>query len=305
MQDTLHPVMLTNETYDLFGLASSGDTSSVTSSPASADGLSHCGSPASLTTIRSGPEAAPASPSAPQGNGKATRTSDTYGRTGVGSSRSAALQSLLVSRLLPRLEQAGSTMFAYRSSRLVTPSGRSVFQLAASGHRTSGAGSTGWPTPGSAEGGGGKSTHDQSGGMSFATAAQLAGWTTPNANEREETPEEWAQRNERQKAANPNLGARQFMLNTAAQLSSWATPSNRDHKDASDPATWNCTEQRERMDQLPRQVFGVMPSGSPASTEKRGQLNPALSRWLMGFPAAWDDCAPTAMPSSRSRRQSS
>jgi hypothetical protein len=36
-----------------------------------------------------------------------------------------------------------------------------------------------WPTPGSDEGGGGKSTHPESGGMSFSTAAQLAAWPTP------------------------------------------------------------------------------------------------------------------------------
>jgi hypothetical protein len=31
----------------------------------------------------------------------------------------------------------------------------------------------------------------------------------------------------------------------------WATPSARDNKDTSDPEMWNCTEERERHDQLP------------------------------------------------------
>ena len=52
-------------------------------------------------------------------------------------------------------------------------------------------------------------------------------------------------------------------------------------------------------------AIGPSSTLSTAPTEKRGALNPAHSRWLMGFPGAWDDCGVTAMLSCRKSRRPS
>ena len=46
-----------------------------------------------------------------------------------------------------------------------------------------------------------------------------------------------------------------------------------------------------------RQPWKVL--GSPAATEKRGQLNPAFSLWLQGYPPSWDACAPYVVTRGR------
>ena len=136
-----------------------------------------------------GPALVPANLSARQARAAGLMTSGISGRTSTGSSRSAALQSSLESRLRAATQTLGSTLYAMTWKPWVTPSGRSRFRLRSSVLRTSATGSTGWPTPQARDGDpNGRTATLQTALKRFAEgkrnlddAAQLTGWATPSA----------------------------------------------------------------------------------------------------------------------------
>lgn len=142
-------------------------------------------------------------------------TSGTSGPRSTISSKSASLQSSLVSRLQARTQTLGSTLYKLTWKPWVMPSGLSRSRLRASVLRTSETGRTGWPTP-------------------------LAG--TPNS-----------LRGKGQDPMTRKAGGHQAGLQDVVTLCGWVTPTTRDHKDT--PGMVAQRDGAERLDQLPRQAY--------------------------------------------------
>jgi hypothetical protein len=101
-------------------------------------------------------------------------------------------------------------------------------------------------------------------------------------------------------------------LEHAVKFSAVTTPSARDWKDTSGMSESGVDPDgsiRTRLDQLPRQAqladSGQTATGGTPATASTGQLNPEYSRWLMGLPIEFSNCADMAMQSMRKLRRSS
>lgn len=199
------------------------------------------------TNLFAGQALAPASPSPQPASKKAKKTPATSGLSGTDSSKSAALQSFLVSRLLPRLEKGGSTLFKETLKQKVTPLGRRYLEHTASAVRISVKDCTSWPTPDQWSGDRRNSLHPgektrPSGSKRQQTINDISllasAWPTPQAIDSSGEPRPLRYKgNAPSEAGNtrdPNTpGSYRGDLKDYAGLavSPWATPTTRDHKD--------------------------------------------------------------------------
>jgi hypothetical protein len=294
----------------MFDRSSCADTRSAISSPASADGPERFASPAGPMIAASGLAAALASLSATQARALGLQISGIFGLRGCTSSRSAALQSSLASKLRQRLPCAGGILFRQIWKDRSTPAQQQIYALRASVHRISGSASTGLqpasarPTPAARDWKGAPLDRWGTNARPLNEVAVLAGWPTPMAG----TPAQ----NGNNAAGNNDSSRR-----TVALLSGWATPAAQEPGGSPEQflarkAKHSCGQSVTALSMQVQLIeaarytdSGELLTGSAAAMASGGQLNPAHSRWLMGYPPEWDDCAVTAMPSSRRSRRNS
>lgn len=192
----------------------------------------------------SGLEAVPVNRSLRPEGSLVDEIADTSGPSGSISSASAALQFCLESKLRAAVDVTGSLEFEQTWKYWDMPLGLRILGLRASARRTSGKGSTGWPTPQTADGERGSETMMRRGTnyTPLGAAAWTTPWPTPTAQDAEMHGSSY------EKTETHHEGT---TLTEAARLSGWLTPAERDYKDSPGSAV---REDRAKGMALPEQA---------------------------------------------------
>ncbi len=241
---------------------------------------------------------------------KHRRTKGISGHQCLGSSESQELTHGLESKLQMQFGSGGSMEYSETWRQKATPAGRLYWVHTASARRTSDKDCIGWPSPQRHDAQGGK-TQEQVEAMRKRTKAgvsnlnevcMLTGWGSPRVNDgtlnqtvqmppsgtrsRLELEVLTAGWNTPRATDGSNGGPNQSggALPADAAMAGWQTPNTIDAKGG--------TRIGEGQQQLCFQVHGTTSESLAAQTENRGVLEAAFSRWLMGFPASWDEASP-------------
>ena len=244
---------------------------------------------------------------------------------------SERLQEALEIALERNLNGLGSTIYKIVWKPHVTPSGRQISRLRASARRTSANEPSsaplilkGWTTPSSRD-------WKDTPGMSTESVnrdgskrnrldqlprqAGLAGWPTPVSQPDGKSPEAHLAMKTRMGVRDGSGANRTSItdIQVMAKMAGWPTPQARDHFPAHTPeyiaekkaqghGMSNLNDLAQATGPMRLTVSGEMLIGSSAEMESGGQLNPAFSAWLQGYPEVWCNAALSCQLPTRSRK---
>ena len=301
----------------------SRDTHSATSLQGSGAGPSHSNSQGGLQISMFGQDHHLVSPSQMLGKDEDTATQDISGLSSRDLSQSASLQLSLENRLQARLAGRGSQEYALTWKHWDLESGLPICALRASVRRISDKGSSGWPTPQTADSWVPKNVTENPlrrgdpNGPLRTTSGTLAkdvmiaaGWPTPAAVDSGKLGNQpnYGQVGLSNHPGLRGLPQREPMEKSRKKPSGWPTPTTRDYKGGYQGGRIrNGKLSTDSLDITAQLTHGShhYPLNVLMANTDASQLNPNFVRWLMGYPKEWFSSVPTATQLSRKSQKNS